>query len=84
MQRLTLVTPSPTPAPVLELTLTDASVTYMQGERVTVRGRIEVASGDVSAEDLTLYINAVKVDMTPEDAGNGIYNFAVEYQPVRT
>lgn len=81
MQRLTLVTPSPTPAPVLELTLTDASVTYMQGEPVTVRGRIEVASGEVSAEDLTLYINAVKVDMTPEDAGNGIYNFAVEYQP---
>lgn len=81
MQRLNLITPSPTPAPEISLTLSDASITWVEGTPVTVRGRIEVLSGAVAEDDLSLYINAGKSDMTLESAGTGVYNFSAEYFP---
>ena len=52
MQRLNLITPAPTPAPELQLTLTDARVTYIAEEEVLIRGRIEVVSGAVEADNI--------------------------------
>ena len=81
MQRLNLITPSPTPAPEISLTLSDASVTWVEGEPITVRGRIEVLSGTVDAQGLSLYINAGKSEAEIESAGAGVYNFTAEYLP---
>ena len=81
MQRLNLITPAPTPAPELQLTLTDARVTYIAEEEVLIRGRIEVVSGEVEADNIAMYINANKSEVSLVEASDGSYTFEVEYLP---
>jgi len=74
-QRLFLVTPSPTPDPELYFSLSDVSVESKDGEPVVIRGNIEILSGEVSPDDLGLYVNNVKWDMELEILSDGTYGF---------
>lgn len=74
-QRLFLVEPSPTPAPQLELTLTDAAVVRAEDQTVTVRGNVQVLSGEVTADQLALFVNSMKWDTQFNALGDDVYSF---------
>lgn len=77
-QRIFLVTPSPTPNPEIYVSLSDAGVEYVEGQSVTVRGNIEIVSGEVAPEDLALYVRGVRWDMALEPLSDGTYGFTAE------
>lgn len=74
-QRLFLVTPAPTAEPVLLLSLNESSVEYEQGEPITVKGNIEISSGEIDPADLALYVNKVRWDMEVTPLSDGTYGF---------
>ena len=74
-QRLFITAPTPTPAPVLELTLTDADVTRAEDQTVTVRGNVEVLSGDVTPDQLALFVNSMQWEATFTPLSDGVYSF---------
>lgn len=80
-QNLYFVTPSPTPSPELYCSLNNASVVYEEGSTVTISGSIEIVSGEVSPDDLAVYINNVKWDMKNlESLSDATYGFIAEGQ----
>lgn len=78
VQKLFLVTPSPTPDPELYLSLSEAAVEYVEGETITIRGNIEVLSGEIAPEDLALYARGVRWEMTLEQLSDSTYGFTAE------
>lgn len=74
-QNLYFVTPSPTPSPELYCSLNNASVVYEDGSSITISGSIEIVSGEVSPDDLAVYINNVKWNMSLETLSDTTYGF---------
>lgn len=75
-QSVPLVTPTPIPDPELGLSLSSESVVYDSGEPLTISGNIEIVSGQVAPEDLALYVNSARWNMTElEEQGDGTYSF---------
>lgn len=77
-QRLFLVTPAPTAQPEIVLTLNDTQIDYTEGQNVVVEGNIEILSGDVTVEDLALYVNKFRWEMELTPLSDGTYGFRAE------
>ena len=75
-QHMKLVAPTPTPAPEMELTLTSGnSITRLEGADVTLSGRVEILSGNVTADQLALYVNGMQWDTTFNALSDTTFDF---------
>lgn len=74
-QTIPLVAPTPEPDPVLSLTLSSEQIEYVEGKPLKLSGNIEVISGQVAQDDLALYVNSARWDMTLTALGDGTYAF---------
>lgn len=74
-QRVPLVTPSPTPAPELSISLDRPELEYAEGEVATIRGVLYV-EGAIDPEDLAFYVEGVRwSDLSVEPRDDGSYHF---------
>ena len=74
-QTIPLVAPTPAPDPELGLTLSSEEIEYEESQPLKLSGNIEIISGQVDQDDLALYVNSARWDMTLTALGDGTYAF---------